>query len=291
MTPLEENAAASALANANIIGRLQGLTRTQRLLLGLGGVTALFLFLNRRQVMTQAGAAFDFAKRTAFKVALPSAVGMYSDQILNAAQKYNVDPWVLAGIMYNESRGGIAVGYKPQGPAGTGDFIPRWQGNLYFKFANPATGLPPDGEGWGRGLMQIDYGAHNDWVTKNNWRDAQTNINKGAEIFKWNLDYFSKPSTGIIEVENWRVENGKPEYNIQPWKVKYPRAAWPTLVKDPRPLSGSQLYEAAIAAYNVSPKAVLQAVGLGLPAEAGTTRQEYVTKFLAVIAPWKAKFV
>lgn len=281
----------SAMATANQLGRLAGLTTKQRLLIGLGGAAALFLFLNRRQVMTQAGVAFDFAKRGAFKVALPNGVSTYSDQILNAAQKYNVDPWVLAGIMYNESRGGLAVGYKPQGPAGTGDFIPRGPSSIYAKFSNPVTGLPPDGEGWGRGLMQIDYGAHNAWVISNNWRDAQTNINKGAEIFRWNLDYFSKPSSGIIEVEKWRVETGKPEYNIQPWKVKYPRANWPTLVKDPRPLSGSQLYEAALAAYNVSPKAVLQAIGLGLPAEAGTTRQEYVTKFLAVIAPWKAKFV
>jgi hypothetical protein len=50
------------------------------------------------------------------------------------------------------------------------------------------------------------------------------------------------------------------------------------------------LYEAAIAAYNVSYPAVLQALGLGLPAEAGTTRQDYVTKFLSLVGSWQAKF-
>jgi hypothetical protein len=237
------------------------------------------------------GQAFDYGKAAAFRLALPAQVAQYATAILTAAQRYNVDPWALAAIMWNESRGGTATGYTPQGPAGTGDFIPRKSTHSTFKFANPATGLPPDGKGWGRGLMQIDYGVHNAWATTAAWWDAQTNIDKGAEILKWNLDYFRKPSGGTVSVESWRVLKGNPDIWIQPWAVKYPRSTpWPTTVRDVRPLSGQQLYEAAIAAYNVSYPAVLQALGLGLPAEAGTTRQSYVSKFLTMIGQWQANF-
>ena len=260
--------------------------------LGLAAFALFLIFAGRKGGLVSAlGSAFDFAKATAFKLALPSAVGQYSTQILSAAQRYSVDPWALAAIMYNESRGGVASGYTPQGPGGTGDFIPRKPGASTYKFANPATGLPPDGKGWGRGLMQIDYGVHNAWVTTAAWWDAQTNIDKGAEILRWNLDYFRRAPGSSVNVEAWRVLKGNSDISILPWAQKYPRSgAWPDSVRDVRPLSGAQLYEAAIAAYNVSYPAVLQALGLGLPAEAGTTRQDYVTKFLSLVGSWQAKF-
>lgn len=277
-----------------LVARFSGLTRVQKLLIALGGVSALFLFTNRKSVVGIFGKAFDFAKAQAFALAIPANVRKWAPQILSSAQKYNVDPWALAAIMYNESRGGEAAGYTPRGdPGGTGDFIPRKSG-MYVKFADPATGLPPDGKGWGRGLMQVDYGAHNDWFKSGaKWWDAQVNVDKGAEILRWNLDLFSKKPANAkpVTVENWRITTGKPEYNIQPWSVKYPRSSpWPTTVPDVRPLQGQQLYEAAIAAYNVSYPAVLQALGLGIPAEAGTTRQEYVSKFMALIASWQLNF-
>jgi hypothetical protein len=55
-------------------------------------------------------------------------------------------------------------------------------------------------------------------------------------------------------------------------------------------LTGAKLYEAAIAAYNTSYGAVLQALALGLPAEAGTAHQSYVTNFLARVAAWSRNF-
>ena len=258
-----------------------------------------FLYLNRDSISSAAsqavnagsnllGDAFDFARAAAFKAALPGGVSQYSTQILSSAQRFSVDPWALAAIMYNESRGGLASGYKPQGAAGTGDFIPRWTGS-YVKYANPNTGLPADGQGWGRGLMQIDYGVHNAWVIANPWWDAQTNIDKGAELLRWNLDYFRRTPGAPIAIEAWRLNTGKPEYGIKPWAQKYPRSTpWPTSVRDVRPLSGPALYEAAIAAYNVSYPAVLQALGLGLPAEAGTSRQDYVSKFMALVSGWRS---
>lgn len=246
------------------------------------------------------GKVFDFAKGAAFQAALPANVARWAPMILKSAQKYNVDPWVLASIMFNESRGGEALTPKND-PAGTGDFIPRTEGQVGGSIMNKATGLPPDGKGWGRGLMQIDYGVHYDWVTKNAWWDPQVNIDKGAQILAEMLAVFRKsPNSAGIKVEAWRLTRGIPKYGILPWPQKYPGKAYPqviegqkyaaTPVKDVRPLSGAQLYEAAVAAYNAGSGGVLQALGLGLPAEAPTSTQQYVTNFAARIATWMAKF-
>lgn len=270
--------------------RWTALSRPQQLVLGVGASALTLLILNRKQVMTGIGQAFDFAKSAAFAAALPVQVRKWAPEILNAAQRYDVDPWVLAIIMYRESLGGDAL--TPKGPAGTGDSIPREPGNLYYKYADPTTGLPPDGKGWGRGLMQIDYGVHIDWFKSGaNWQDPQTNINKGAEVFREKLRFFSAPSSGKpITVEPWRLTTGKPKYHIQPWMKKYPRATWPATVPDIRPLKGQALFEAAIAAYNVSYAGVQQAIGLGLPAEAGTSGQDYVSWFMTRLASWQKNF-
>jgi len=271
--------------------RWTALARPQQLLLGVGAASLALLFLNRKQVMTGFNSAFDFAKSAAFAAALPWQVARYAPEILNAAKRFDVDPWVLAIIMYRESLGGEAL--TPKGPTGTGDFIPRKPGNLYYKHADPSTGLPPDGKGWGRGLMQIDYGVHIDWFKSGaSWQDAQTNINKSAEVVREKFRFFSAPSSGKpITVESWRLTTGKPEYRIQPWMKKYPRSEqWPTSVPDIRPLKGQALYEAAIAAYNVSYGGVQQAIGLGLPAEAGTSGQDYVSSFLTRLASWQKNF-
>jgi hypothetical protein len=253
------------------------------------GLGILAVIMNKDTIVTAASKAFDFAKVAAFRAALPSGVGQYAQHIINAAQSYGVDPFALAVIMYNESRGGNAL--KPTGQTGTGDFIPRKPGASTYKYANPATGLPPDGKGWGRGLMQIDYGVHNAWATSSPWWDAQANINKGAEVLAEKFRYFKGGPGSNINVESWRVLRGNPDIWILPWATKYPRpGAWPTTVRDVRPLSGQQLTEAAIAAYNVSYTGVLQALGLGLPAEAGTTRQDYVSKFLGLIAGWRMAY-
>ncbi len=279
------------------IERLKSLPRPTKLLLGLGGLTSLFLFLNRKTVMTGAGQAFDFAKGQAFKLALPLNVARWSEQILRAAATYNVDPFVIAGIMYNESRGGDAlspgqvVSAKNGGPSGTGDFIPRKPGNLYFKYADPLTGLPPDKLGWGRGLMQIDFGVHNAWVISNNWRDPQVNINKGAEIFRDALKYFSSAPGPAVAIEQWRITTGMPQYGITPWRDKFPGRVFAATAPDPRPLQGDKLYEAAIAGFNAGYKGPLQAMAVGIPAESVTANQSYVTKFLSLLGPWQAKFL
>lgn len=273
---------------------------------------------NRGSIVGIAGQVFDFAKGQAFQAALPTNVGKWASQILRAAQKYNVDPWVLAGIMYRETLGGDAFTdpRSPKGAAGHGDFIPRPQGRKYrqpdgtFYTVGP-TGLPEDGLGWGRGLMSVDYGVHYNWFKSGaNWRDPQVSIDKGAELLKEKLAYFQLPGDPKgVSIECWRLTKGMPEYKIAPWPQKYSTplltqaAASPCatpsgstiarttrLFPDPRPLSGTKLYEAAVAAYNAGFAGPLQAMALGLSPEACTTGQDYVSWFTTRVAAWMARF-
>jgi hypothetical protein len=83
---------------------------------------------------------------------------------------------VIAGIGSRESGWGLNT--KPPGSfaAGTGDFAPR---RYPTKFR---TGpLPPDGGGYGRGLMQIDYDAH-PFARGDLWKAAGANIQYGAGV-------------------------------------------------------------------------------------------------------------
>ena len=72
-----------------------------------------------------------------------------------------VEQAIVWGIGSRESHWGLLL--KPAGPSGTGDWTPR-KGHM-----------PPDKLGWGRGLMQIDYNAH-EFAKTGNWRDAEANI-------------------------------------------------------------------------------------------------------------------
>ena len=67
---------------------------------------------------------------------------------------WNIEPVTLAAICWRETDFGLALNAD-----GTGDF------------------------GHGRGLMQIDDRWHADWIKSANWRDPETNIGKGAEIY------------------------------------------------------------------------------------------------------------
>lgn len=251
----------------------------------LGGLVGLFLLLNRKTIMTAATGAFAAAK-------LPYNLARWVPNIISAANSYGVSPFILAGIMLRESNGGAAL-TPANDPAGTGDFIPRWSG-AYFKYASPTTGLPPDGRGWGRGLMQLDYGVHNAWAISSAWYDPQVNIDKAASLVKEQMAFFQKASTGqSIYVDTWRLTTGMPQYNIQPWSQRYgvnvpipSGAAKVGPFRDPRPLSGDALQAAAFAAYNAGPTGVLQALALGLPAEAATTGQDYVSWLSSKMASW-----
>lgn len=242
------------------------------------------------------GRIFDWSREAAFTAALPSQLRPYAQHFLSAGRAYSIDPWLLAAICYRESLGGTAL--KPPGPTGTGDFTPRGPSSKYFQYANPATGLPSDGQGgWGRGLMQLDFGAENAWVVSHNWKDPQTSINRAAEILAGRYAFFVSPPSIGVAVECWRITTGMPQIGVSPWKSKYP-GTYPACVsggktaplKDPRPLTGVPLHEAVLASYNAGAAGVLQAIAMGLPAEAVTAGQEYVSYIAARVATWNQKF-
>lgn len=81
---------------------------------------------------------------------------------------------LIAGIGSRESHWGLAL--KPPGPAGTGDF-----GERSFPTQFRSGPMPPDGGGFGRGLMQIDFDAQ-EFARTGNWQDPLQNILIGCKI-------------------------------------------------------------------------------------------------------------
>lgn len=262
--------------------------------IGLGAIvvgSGIALAVMKRKEITVLGTKIVSAgKEAAFAAVLPPGVKNYAMQILAAANKHGVSPWVIAGVMYRESSGGLVL--KPPGPRGTGDFLPRKPTSKWFKFANPATGLPPDGLGWGRGLMQIDYGVHNAWISGNDWGDPQRNIDYAAAKLATIQAYFQQGPGAAVTVENWRLtglQSANGQTIVQGWGAKYGLKSLGPF-KDPRPLSGQKLMEATLAAYNAGMSGVLQALAAGLPASAPTAGNDYASWVISRVAGWAAKF-
>lgn len=100
------------------------------------------------------------------------------------AQQIGVPGVVIAAIGSRESGWGLSL--RPPDPSGTGDFAPR-----KFPTALRTGALPPDGGGFGRGLMQIDFDAF-PFARTGNWHDPQANINTGCSVLKSNLDLLGR---------------------------------------------------------------------------------------------------
>lgn len=102
------------------------------------------------------------------------AAARYGAQIEAAAAATGLAPAVIVALGSRESRWGLAL--DPQGPDGTGDFAPR-------RFLRPPRRqpMPPDGGGFGRGLLQIDYDAHA-FARSRAWRDPEGNIRFGCSL-------------------------------------------------------------------------------------------------------------
>jgi hypothetical protein len=158
----------------------------------------------------------DFAEAIKFKVFINAA-----------AQKIGVDPVVVGGIGSRESRWGLIN--RPLGPAGTGDFGPR-----RFPTAFRTGALPPDGGGYGRGLMQIDFDAF-PFARTGNWQDPASNINTGCNVLQSNLELLGRKTS----------------------------------------LTGRDLLQAAIAAYNCGAGNVLSAINGGHDLDFFTTGRNY----------------
>jgi hypothetical protein len=93
---------------------------------------------------------------------------------------------LIAGIGSRESAWGLAL--KPKGPAGTGDFAKR-----SFPTALRRGPLPPSG-GYGRGLMQIDFDAH-EFARTGAWQDPAQNIRYGCQVLADNRSFFQRRTT------------------------------------------------------------------------------------------------
>jgi len=151
----------------------------------------------------------------------------YRGAIENAARRYDFQPAIICGIGSRESHWGLAL--RPTGPAGRGDFSKR-----------PARGSrktaePPDGPGYGRGLLQIDYDWH-EFARTGNWHLPSENILYGCKVLDDARRFFQQQNVSLSETDKLR---------------------------------------AMIAAYNAGATATLQAIRAGWDIDANTTGKDY----------------
>jgi hypothetical protein len=99
----------------------------------------------------------------------------YRTTIIAAGQRHKIPTNIIIGIMSRESACGLTL--RPQGPTGTGDWVAR---NPKPEIGRPDK-MPPDGQGFGRGLMQIDYDAH-EFARTGEWWEADQNIDYGCLV-------------------------------------------------------------------------------------------------------------
>jgi Transglycosylase SLT domain len=100
----------------------------------------------------------------------------YQADVTAAGQKYGVATELIYGIGSRESAWGLTL--RPPGPAGTGDWKAR------------SGKMPPDDQGWGRGLMQIDYAAH-PFAQTGDWKDPAENIDYACEFLASEVKFFA----------------------------------------------------------------------------------------------------
>lgn len=108
----------------------------------------------------------------------------YKDFIDEAAEEYGFKSSIIGGIGSRESHWGLIL--KPAGPEGTGDFLER---RFPTRFRNGP--LPPDDGGFGRGLMQIDFDAH-EFARTENWKDPKENILYGCRVLSDSQDFIQR---------------------------------------------------------------------------------------------------
>lgn len=226
------------------------LSRTTWLLLALGGVGVLAL-TQRKTIMLYGAKALEAGKALAFKASLPSRARAYSDIILQVARETGVDPYIIFALGDRESGWGAYLDADM-----TGDHAPRNWGPYP---------MPPDGLGWGRGIMQIDYPL----VAKenHNWRDPLTNVRRGTRLYQEKLAEITAPASG-----SWNVSQAVAD-KLGAIPGVYPALAVPA----------SMAPWAALSAYNTGGPEVRRAysvaVALGLDPQttidAETTGRDY----------------
>lgn len=133
----------------------------------------------------------------------------YKDIIIDISNKYNIKSSIICGIGSRESNWGL--GLNPKGPTGTGDFGKR-------NFTKPwrKGNLPPDGKGFGRGLLQIDYDSH-EFARTGNWKDPKANITYGIALLSSFLNFFKRKYNNYDNNQLMRVVLSA--YNCGPGNV------------------------------------------------------------------------
>lgn len=189
---------------------------------GLAAGTLLLLVTGRGAFVGAARiyrATVTTVRRAAFTLAVPRRTRKYADTILRVSTERNVSPFILVAIMERESLSGEAL--RPPGPAGTGDFIPRFRSHQWIarhgEIAFPEgtrvtedTGVvggkrvpgklySPTTTGWGHGLMQIDYMLHTEFVRSGAWTDPYRAMLKAADILAANVTVIRRALPDLSE--------------------------------------------------------------------------------------------
>lgn len=227
------------------------------LLGGLGLAVAGLLFSERKSIMLFGQTVVDAAHKAIFKAVLPDYAAPYGDVMLRVADEQGVDPFLIFALGDRETRWGSSRDLDQPGPAGTGD------------------------GGHGHGLMQIDDRSWGDWLASHDWTDPYTNVSQGVRILKGAIAFFQGRSAVKGYTDGMTVTIDKSAAKLGVSSGAYP---------DPRPLSGTALWNAAIAAYNTGPATVLMAIAAGRSPEITTTGGDYATDVVRRASNLAAEF-
>ena len=102
------------------------------------------------------------------------AAARYGASIVAAAGDFGLPPALIVALGSRESRWGLALSLR--GPTGTADFTPR-----PFLGPHRVGPLPPDGLGFARGLMQIDFDA-DEFARSGPWHEPDANVRRACSV-------------------------------------------------------------------------------------------------------------
>lgn len=205
--------------------------------------------------------SFDNNRSPLFKTLIPPDAKPYGNLILASSARKNISPCITVYLGSRESRWGY--GLTPPGPGGTGDFARRDWGPY---------AMPPDGKGWGRGLLQLDFGANAEWLKANEWWLPDVNVNRGLDLLNQNIAFFSR--RGTVRIGRRVVADGSGNVVLGK-KHAARRGVAPGVYRDPRPLTGEALLRAAVAAYNTGVLNVLYSLATGRSEDLTTAHGDY----------------
>ena len=115
------------------------------------------------------------------------AACFYGGLIEQVASHVGLLPSIIAGFGSRQS--GWGTDLSPPGPSGMSDFTPRRHRTKQRRGV-----LPPDGDGFARGLMQLDYDDH-DLARSQEWRDPEANIEAACRAIIDGRAYLRKRTT------------------------------------------------------------------------------------------------